>query len=235
MQVCEELGHRIGSPKCRYTHVQPKFVNFPIYMLVSYFSCLFQYLPNLYALFFRRKRAEKAPPLVVEQGWSMKKPRMHGYRAKRTNLANATLMANETVVAEPVTNVAMQSEPDLDVLSLTEPVPPVLEAAVQSEPVSDVLLLPEPPDLVQTKPVPPLDLVVQIEPDLAVVVQTEQDPDVEEVQQVKEVLGRAVGKPTGCGKKTKSINKLCAAEVDKDKKSSGEKEKKLSGKKRPKK
>jgi hypothetical protein len=127
-------------------------------------------------------------------------------------LANATLLANETVVAEPV----------LDVLLFAKPVPPILEAAVQSETVSDVLLLPDSLDLVQTEQVQPLDLIVQTDP----------DPCVEEVQQVKQVLGRVVGKPTGCGKKTKSINKLCAAEVDKDKKSRGKKEKKLSGKKR---
>ena len=39
--LCEELGHRIGSPKCRYTPVHPKYVNVPIYMLVSCFSCIF--------------------------------------------------------------------------------------------------------------------------------------------------------------------------------------------------
>ena len=33
-KLCEELGHRIGSPKCRYTPVQPKYVNVPIYMFV---------------------------------------------------------------------------------------------------------------------------------------------------------------------------------------------------------
>ena len=57
----------------------------------------------------------------------------------------------------------------------------------------------------------------------------------EEDLAVVEVLGRAVGKPTGHAKKTRNINKLCAVEVDKEKKSSGKKEKKLSGKKRPKK
>ena len=40
-KLCEELGHRIGSRKCRYTPVQPKYVNVPIYMLVSCFSCIF--------------------------------------------------------------------------------------------------------------------------------------------------------------------------------------------------
>jgi hypothetical protein len=58
---------------------------------------------------------------------------------------------------------------------------------------------------------------------------------VEEVQQVKHALGSAVGKPSGCDKKTKSINQLCAVEVQKEKKSSGKKDKKFSSKKRQKK
>ena len=57
----------------------------------------------------------------------------------------------------------------------------------------------------------------------------ETEPQVadEEVQQVKEVLGRAVGRPSGYGKKRKSINLLCVVE-----KPSGKKEKKSSCKKR---
>ncbi|KAE8783355.1 hypothetical protein D1007_43261 [Hordeum vulgare] len=52
--------------------------------------------------------------------------------------------------------------------------------------------------------------------------------EVEEVHQVKhaEVLGRAVGRPTGCGKKTRSINKLYVVEVENSKKSSGKKRQK---------
>ena len=175
----------------------------------------------------------------------MKKARLNGCRKKRADINLGLDVLDDLFLTQPVPPVIdapVQSKPVLDVLFLTEPVPPMIDALVQSEPVLDV---PPIEHDVQTEPVPHIELVVQTEPDLsvavqtehdlAVVVQTEQDPDVEEVQQVKEVLGRAVGKPTGRGKKTKSINKLCAAEVDKDKISSGKKEKKLSRKKRPKK
>jgi hypothetical protein len=43
-KLCEELGHRIGSPKCRYTPVQPKYVNVNSPIYVPCFICLFQYL-----------------------------------------------------------------------------------------------------------------------------------------------------------------------------------------------
>ena len=91
----------------------------------------------------------------------------------------------------------------------------VLEALVQNETVQKAV--------VQTESVPDLDLqaVAQFEPDCAV----------EEVQQVKQALGRAVGRPTGYGKKKKSINLLCAVKVEKDKKASGKKDKKSSAKK----
>ena len=95
----------------------------------------------------------------------MKKPRLNSCRKKRTNLANATLLANETVVAEPVTDVAMQFEPVtkedhvLDVVVLTEP-----------EPVLDTVVLTEqdPSGVGQTEEDP--SAVVQTEEDLAAVV-----------------------------------------------------------------
>ena len=80
----------------------------------------------------------------------MKKPRLNGCRKKGTNLANATLLANETVVAEPVTDVAMQSEPVSDV------------GQTEEDHVLDVVAL--------TEHEPVLDTVVQTEEDLAVVV-----------------------------------------------------------------
>ena len=66
---------------------------------------------------------------------------------------------------------------------------------------------------------------MQTEPVLELVVQSEIVAEVEEVHQVKhaEVLGRAVGRPTGRGKKTRSMNKLSAGEVENSKKSSGKK------------
>ncbi|KAE8770447.1 Auxin-induced protein 5NG4 [Hordeum vulgare] len=75
-------------------------------------------------------------------------------------------------------------------------------------------------ELVNFEPV--LELLVQSEPVLELAVQSEIVAEVEEVHQVKhaEVLGRVVGRPTGHGKKTRSIYKLSAVEVDNSKKSS---------------
>ena len=55
-KLCEELGHRAGSSKCRYTPEK------------------------------KRKRASNEPlvePLVVEDGWPMKKARLGGFRKKK--------------------------------------------------------------------------------------------------------------------------------------------------------
>jgi hypothetical protein len=87
--------------------------------------------------------------------------------------------------------------------------------------------------LEQTDSVPALELHTQ--PILDLVVQSEPDVAVEEVQQVKQVLGRAVGRPSGYGKKRKIINMLCAVEAEKEMKASGKKEKKSSCKKKQKK
>lgn len=80
----------------------------------------------------------------------------------------------------------------------------VLDDLVQSEPVLDALLLTEGEEEKTSAPVV-----------------------------VKPALGRAVGKPSGFGKKTRSINELCVVECDKEKKTRG-KMKKTSGKKRQK-
>ncbi|KAE8803706.1 hypothetical protein D1007_20394 [Hordeum vulgare] len=70
--------------------------------------------------------------------------------------------------------------------------------------------------------------ILQTEPILELVVQSEIVAEVEEVHQVKhaEVLGRAVRRPTGRGKKTRSINKLYVVEVENSKKLSGKKRQK---------
>ena len=107
---------------------------------------------------------------------------------------------------EPIQEFVIQSEAHFDV---DLPPEPIQEVVLQSE-----------ADSVPTQPI--LDLVVQTEPHVAV----------EEVQQVKEVLGRAVGRPSGYGKKRKSINLLCAVQAEKEIKASGKKEKKPSCKKR---
>ena len=81
--------------------------------------------------------------------------------------------------------------------SLTEP---VFEAHEQTETVLDAQELTEPILHLGEQTAPVLDLGEQNEP-----------------------LGRAVGRPSGFGKKRKSINKLCALEVEKQKKPSGKK------------
>ena len=121
-------------------------------MCVVFDFAAFFSLTKRYNLFFRRKRAEKGPPLVVEQCWPKKKS-------------------------------------VLDAL---------LDLVVQAEPVLDLA-------------------VVQTEPDVADVVQNEP-------------LGRAVGRPSGFGKKRKSINKLLAVQVEKEKKPSGARGKKRQNK-----
>jgi hypothetical protein len=38
-KMCEELGHRIGSPKCRYTAARPKYVNLFVYCCFYFPAC----------------------------------------------------------------------------------------------------------------------------------------------------------------------------------------------------
>jgi hypothetical protein len=38
-KLCEELGHRIGSPKCRYTPERPKYVKFSIFDMLVIVVC----------------------------------------------------------------------------------------------------------------------------------------------------------------------------------------------------
>ena len=134
-------------------------------MCVVFDFAAFFSLTKRYNLFFRRKRAEKGPPLVVEQCWPQKKARLSGSRKKRS--------------------FSSQTEP-------------VLDARDQTEPVLDLA-------------------VVQVEPGVADVVQNEP-------------LGRAVGRPSGFGKKRRSINKLLAVQVEKEKKPSGARGKKRQNK-----
>ena len=163
----------------------------------------------------------------------MKKARLNGFRKKRTNqiLFGAHVEQIETITAEhELTEHALDDvahtefllqalghiETELQTEEQTEEqTESVLEALVQNETIQKAV--------VQTESVPDLDLqaVAQSEPDCAV----------EEVKQVKQALGRAVGRPTSYDKKKKSINLLCAVKVEKDKKASGKKDKKSSAKK----
>ena len=43
-KLCEELGHRIGSPRCRYTPERPKYVNVSLFDILIIDAC-FSYQP----------------------------------------------------------------------------------------------------------------------------------------------------------------------------------------------
>ena len=125
---------------------------------------------------FRRKRGEKAPPLVVAEGWPVKKARLNGSRKKRTNQitfgfedVNAAVVHTEfvfedAVQSEVVPAVDLQNEFVLEDAVRNEP---VLEDAVQNEPALE--------DAAQNEAV--LDLVVHIEPQTEPALQTEETED----------------------------------------------------------
>ena len=146
----------------------------------------------------------------------MKKPRLNGCRKKRTNLANATLLANETVVAEPVTDVAMQSEPvsnvgqteeDLAVVVQTEEdltvvhTDSVLDVLVQSDSVLD--------DVVPSDSV--LDAAVRTEAVLELNLSSVEVSTEDEQELVFDVcLGCDLWRPSATdAKKTKSMRVFC--------------------------
>ncbi|KAE8792165.1 hypothetical protein D1007_33321 [Hordeum vulgare] len=78
-----------------------------------------------------RKRAEKGPPLVVEQCWPVKKARLNGFRRKRTITAEHEL--TETVSAEHEQTETVTAEHELTE-TVTES---FLHALGQSETVAD--------------------------------------------------------------------------------------------------
>ena len=162
----------------------------------------------------------------------MKRTRLNGNRKKRSTYV---LFGADEVQTEPITAVEMHTVAVLAAHVLTEPAleevvqdKHALEAVVQTESVlEDDFLLTDSvleDGFLLTDSVPAVELHTQ--PRLDLVVQTEPDGPVGEVQHVKPALGRAVGKPTGCGKKRKSINLLCGVEVEKEKKSVGKKRQK---------
>jgi hypothetical protein len=147
---------------------------------------------NLYA-FLRRKRGEKAPPLVVEQCWPMKKPRLNGYRKKRNSLVNAP------VPDEPVSELLLLPQPDL---TIELPDEPVLEVMMNSEPVLEVVLNSEAQEVMPDVPVAadvPVPQEVMPVPDLPMAADV-----LVPVPDVQKMRG-----PSGCGKKFRSMNKLC--------------------------
>src|SRR3954470_19167626 len=128
-KLCEELGHRAGSTKWRYTAEKPKYVHpKSIPFLVDDFS------PPAKLLVFRRKRGEKGPPLVVDECWPVKRARINGQRKKRTNqiMFGATEVQSELVLEDDVQTVEVQSEPANAVEALGHTVSD-LEALVQNE------------------------------------------------------------------------------------------------------
>ncbi|KAE8814923.1 hypothetical protein D1007_07629 [Hordeum vulgare] len=83
-----------------------------------------------------RKRAEKAPPLVVEQCWPVKKGRLNGFRRKRTIIAETVTAEHE--LTETVTGEHEQTETVTAEHELTETVTEsFLQALGQSETVAD--------------------------------------------------------------------------------------------------
>jgi hypothetical protein len=151
---------------------------------------------NLYA-FLRRKRGEKAPPLVVEQCWPMKKPRLNGYRKKRSSLVNAP------VPDEPVSELLLLPQPDL---TIELPDEPVLEVMMNSEPVLEVVLNSEAQEVMPMPDVPvAADVLVHVAQEVMPMPDLPMAADVlVPVPDVQKMRG-----PSGCGKKFRSMNKLC--------------------------
>ncbi|KAE8811736.1 hypothetical protein D1007_11536 [Hordeum vulgare] len=83
-----------------------------------------------------RKRAEKGPPLVVEQCWPMKKARLNGFRRKRT--ITAETVSTEHDLTETVTAEHEQTETVTAEHELTETITEsFLHALRQYETVAD--------------------------------------------------------------------------------------------------
>ena len=130
----------------------------------------------------------------------MKKARLNGYRKKRRDLVNATVPEPD----QPVSEVLLFPEPDL---AIELPDQPVLDVVTNSEPVLEVVLNSE----------PVREVVLNSEAQEVVPV-----PDVPvPMPNVQKLRG-----PSGCGKKFRSINKLCVAEPSSGMKSGKKKQKK---------
>jgi hypothetical protein len=170
--------------------------------------------------FFRRKRGEKAPPLVVEQCWPTKKARLIGFRKKRTHQIMFGAVTAEDEITEPV----LQSETVVDDVEVvlpsvelpsTQSLEVVLPTVVDDEITEQCLQL----ELPSTQSAEVQTEEVQTEEVQTEEVQTEEKVQNEEVRNERWLRG-----PSGVGKKTKSINKMYAVEP-----TSGKKVKKSSG------
>jgi hypothetical protein len=122
----------------------------------------------------------------------MKKPRLNGYRKKRSSLVNAP------VPDEPVSELLLLPQPDL---SIELPDEPVLEVMMNSEPVLEVVLNSEAQEVMPMPDVPVADVLLPVPADVLVPVADVPDVPVPDVQKMRG--------PSGCGKKFRSMNKLC--------------------------
>jgi hypothetical protein len=114
----------------------------------------------------------------------MKKPRLNGCRKKRNSLVNAPMPD------EPVSELLLLPQPDL---TIELPDEPVLEVMMNSEPVLEVVLNSEAQEVMPMPDVPVAADVLVLVADVLVHV-----PDVQKMRG-----------PSGCGKKFRSMNKLC--------------------------
>jgi hypothetical protein len=127
----------------------------------------------------------------------MKKPRLNGYRKKRSSLVNAP------VPDEPVSELLLLPQPDL---TIELPDEPVLEVMMNSEPVLEVVLNSEAQEVMPMPDVPvAADVLVPVAQEVVPMPDLPMAADVlVPVPDVQKMRG-----PSGCGKKFRSMNKLC--------------------------
>ncbi|KAE8779784.1 hypothetical protein D1007_47144 [Hordeum vulgare] len=169
------------------------------------------YLPDYNLMEVQRKREEKAPHLVVEQCWPVKKARLNGFRRKRTKqimFGDKDMEQTKIVTAKHELIVSVLD----DVMSTKS----VLHALGQSETIADEATVVLPCEYALTAVLPCLEVVLP-----SVELQTEEVEQCVPSTQSAEVQTEEVGhgqvqklrRASGVvGKKTKSIsiNKLCA-------------------------
>ena len=196
------------------------------------FNVLFEPIDIL--CFFRRKRGEKAAPLVVEESWPVKKARITGSRKKRSDYI---LFQSEPELPLVVAQSVAETEPELQLDNVAETEPDLqLDNVAQTEPdlqLTNVAQTEHHELQLENVEQPEhhelhLEVAVQSEPILQVAVESK--PILEAAVQSELVRHVKLGGPSEEGKKTKSINQLCGVEDQ-----SGKKQKKLSGKKQKKK
>jgi hypothetical protein len=142
-KLCEELGHRVGSPVCRYTPERTKYV-FLLLLFFYFFSLTNQMTCFLFSEKTFRSGPSSGPPdqHLVENCWPKKKTRLGGCRKKKTGPgldAVLDVAVQDDLVPDAVLDVAVQADSVPDA---------VLDVAVQADPILDAVL----------------DIVVQVDP-----------------------------------------------------------------------